>query len=137
MENSIAMIIEKTNTGYSAYAKDYPVATVGDTADELFKNMLEAVNIYFEEAKIDRIVTLEDLKITLDVPQFFEYFNIINAKALGNQIGLNKTLISQYVNGHKVPSEKQVRKITQGIRDLGKLFSHVDLIETKRERLVL
>lgn len=127
--SSIEMVIEKTNTGYSAFAKDYPVATVGDTAEELFSNMLEAMNLYFEEAKFPRKLTLDDLKITLDLPQFFEYYKIINTKALGERIGLNQTLLSQYINGHKKPSLKQVQKILQGIRDLGRELMQVDLVE--------
>lgn len=125
--SSIEMIIEKTNTGYSAFAKDYPVATVGDTAEELFNNMLEAMTLYFQEAKSPRKLTLEDLKITLDLPQFFEYYKIINTKALGQRIGLNQTLLSQYINGHKKPSLKQVHKILQGLRDLGRELMQVDL----------
>ncbi len=130
---SIEMVIEKTNTGYSAFAKDYPVATVGDTAEDLFNNMLEAMGLYFEEANSARKLTLEDLKITLDLPQFFEYYKIINTKALGERIGLNQTLLSQYINGHKKPSLKQVQKILQGIRDLGRELMQVDLQLSKFE----
>ncbi len=124
---SIEMVIEKTNTGYSAFAKDYPVATVGDTAEELFNNMVEAMDLYFQEANSAGKVALDDLKITLDLPQFFEYYKIINTKALGARIGLNQTLLSQYINGHKKPSVKQVQKILQGIRDLGRELMQVDL----------
>lgn len=127
------MVIEKTNTGYSAFAKDYPVATVGDTAEDLFNNMLEAMGLYFEEANSARKLTLEDLKITLDLPQFFEYYKVINTKALGERIGLNQTLLSQYINGHKKPSLKQVQKILQGIRDLGRELMQVDLQLSKFE----
>lgn len=130
---SIEMVIEKTNTGYSAFAKDYPVATVGDTAEDLFNNMLEAMGLYFEEANSARKLTLDDLKITLDLPQFFEYYKIINTKALGERIGLNQTLLSQYINGHKKPSLKQVQKILQGIRDLGREWMQVDLQLSKFE----
>ena len=125
----IEMIIEKTNTGYSAFAKDYPVATVGDTAEELFNNMLESMTLYFKEAKSPHKLTLQDLKLTLDLPQFFEYYKIINTKALGERIGLNQTLLSQYINGHKKPSVKQVQKILQGLRDLGRELMQVDLVE--------
>ena len=135
-KDTIEMIIEKTNTGYSAFAKDYPVGTVGDTADELFNNMLEATNLYFQEARSDRKVTMHDLKITLDLPQFFEYYKIINTKALGERIGLNNTLLSQYINGHKKPSLKQVQKILQGIRDIGRELVQVDLVEVYERKAV-
>jgi len=127
----IEMIIEKTNTGYSAFAKDYPVATVGDTAEELFDNMLEAMTLYYKEVKSPRKLTLQDLKLTLDLPEFFEYYKIINTKALGERIGLNQTLLSQYINGHKKPSVKQVQKILQGLRDLGRELLQVELQMSK------
>ncbi len=44
----IVFIVEKTNTGYSAFAKNYPAYTVGTTMKELKKNMLDAINSWFE-----------------------------------------------------------------------------------------
>lgn len=61
----VEMIVEKTTTGYSAYAENCPVYTVGTTLKELKVNMLEAINLYFEEQ--GKIVTETDLKITLDL----------------------------------------------------------------------
>ena len=43
------MIVEKTENGYSAFAKKQSVYTVGETLDELKRNILEALNLYFEE----------------------------------------------------------------------------------------
>lgn len=76
----IEMIVERTKTGYSAYAEKYPVYTVGTTLDKLKTNILEALNLYFKEQ--DKTITETDLKITLDLLQFFEFYNVINAKAL-------------------------------------------------------
>ncbi len=42
------IIIERTNTGYSAYAKDHPVATTGSSMAELKNNITGALNLYFE-----------------------------------------------------------------------------------------
>jgi predicted RNase H-like HicB family nuclease len=47
----IKVIVEKTGTGYSAFAEDFPVATTGKTIDKLKSNILEALNLYFEEEK--------------------------------------------------------------------------------------
>ncbi len=44
------MIVERTNTGYCAYASKYSVYTVGNDLPELKANMLEALNLYFEES---------------------------------------------------------------------------------------
>ena len=44
MQKKIEIIVEKTRTGYSAFAKKDAVYTTGQTLDELKKNILEAVN---------------------------------------------------------------------------------------------
>lgn len=64
----IKIIVEKTKTGYSAYAEKYPVYTVGKSLEGLKCNILEAVNLLFEES--GKAVTEDDLKITLDLSQF-------------------------------------------------------------------
>ncbi len=76
----IEMIVEKTKTGYSAYAEKYPVYTVGSSLEELKANILEALNLHFE--KQGKAITEKELKITLDLPLFFEFYKVINAKAL-------------------------------------------------------
>jgi predicted RNase H-like HicB family nuclease len=43
------VIVEKTNTGFSAFAEDLPVYTTGKNMAELNKNILEALNFYFED----------------------------------------------------------------------------------------
>ena len=65
----IEMIVERTKTGYSAYAEKHPVYTVGKTLEELKSQLIEALNFYFD--KEGKKVTEKDLKITLDLPQFF------------------------------------------------------------------
>lgn len=127
----IAFIVEKTSTGYSAYAKDFeacPVGTTADTLAELKVNVVDALNSFnivqgLKEATINEVV------IQLDIAQFFDYYSIINANALGERIGMNKTLISQYINGKKQPSNKQVMKIMEGIKSLGKELTELELIE--------
>jgi hypothetical protein len=41
----IEMILERTQTEYSAYSLKYPVFTVGKSLQELKKNMLDALNL--------------------------------------------------------------------------------------------
>lgn len=48
------VIIEKTDTGYSAYVPDLPgCITVGDTKEEIEKNIQEAVHLHIEGMKED------------------------------------------------------------------------------------
>ena len=124
----IKFIVEKTDTGFSAYAKDekYPLTTVGDTMDELKGNMLDAVNSYMEFNGLPE-VGRESIAIQIDLAQFFDYYKEINAKAIAKRVGMNETLLSQYVNGIKEPSEKQTQKILSGIKSLGKELSALEL----------
>jgi predicted RNase H-like HicB family nuclease len=122
----INLIVEKTSTGFSAYAENYPVYTVGSSMTELKSNILEAMNLYQEETEGEPVKE-SDINITLDLPQFFEYFKVINAKALSERVGMNQSLLAQYVGGQKKPSSKQVEKILLGIRELGKELSELQL----------
>ncbi len=120
----LKFIIEKTNTGYSAYCSDKPIYTSGKTIHELHLNALEASNLFLEESGKD--ITLD--KIELDFKQFFDYYKIINAKHLAKRIGMNETLLSQYVNGIKKPSKKQVHRIVEGLHEIGKELMELTLV---------
>ncbi len=122
----IEMIIEKTKTGYSAYAEKYPVYTVGSSLEELKANILEALNLHFE--KQGKPITENDLKITLDLPQFFEFYKVINAKALSERIGINQSLLAQYIKGIKKPSPTQTLRILKGVQQVGKELAAIRFI---------
>ncbi|HEX7585005.1 MAG TPA: XRE family transcriptional regulator [Prolixibacteraceae bacterium] len=122
----IAIIVEKTETGYSAYSENYPVYTVGSNLDELKNNILEALNLYFEKAE-DKVSEF-DLKITLDLPQFFEFYKVINAKALSDRIGMNQSLLAQYINGNKKPSSAQTQRILKGVQQIGRELSEIGFL---------
>lgn len=124
----IVFIVEKTNDGFSAYALDKSIAvgTSGSSMTELKGNIVDAYNSYADEMGVEE-ASIDEIQIQLDVPQFFEFYKVINASALGGLIGMDKTLISQYVNGHKKPGPKQVYKILSGIRQLGKELFELDL----------
>ncbi len=122
----IKMIVEKTDTGFSAFSKDYPIYTTGRTIPELIDNALEAANLLFEED--DTRIEQENLKFEIDFKQFFQYYKVINAKFLANKIGMNPTLLSQYVQGRKKPSDAQTEKILLGIHQIGKELSEINLI---------
>lgn len=122
----IEMIVERTQTGYSAYAQKHPVYTVGNNLEELKINMLEALNLYFKEQ--DREVAETDLKITLDLPQFFEFYNVINAKALSERIGMNQSLLAQYIKGIKKPSANQTQRILEGVKQIGRELAEISFL---------
>ncbi len=55
---------------------------------------------------------------------------MINAKFLAEKIGMNATLLSQYVSGTKKPSPKQTAKILNGIHQIGQELSAINLLQT-------
>lgn len=120
-------IVEKTNTGYSAYSENGSVATVGDTYKELKNNILEALNMFLEEEN-KPLATKKDIVIKFDLAQFFEYYNGINILALSEKMGINNSLISQYKTGKKYPSEKQAKRILEGIKSYGAELAQIDLV---------
>ena len=125
-KKKIKMVVEKTETGFSAFSEEYPVYTTGRTISELIDNAYEASNLYFKDQNIQ--VTHENLKFEIDFKQFFQYYKVLNSKFLADKIGMNPTLLSQYVQGHKKPSESQTEKILSGIQQIGKELSEINLI---------
>jgi hypothetical protein len=62
--DKIVFVVERTNTGFSAYAEDYDIYTTGNSEEELRRNILEATNLHLlviGEAQ----VTGENIKLKL------------------------------------------------------------------------
>ena len=126
IKKKIKLTVEKTDTGFSAFSNDYPIYTTGRTIPELIDNALEASNLYFEEENVK--VVHENLKFEIDFKQFFQYYKVLNSKFLAEKIGMNPTLLSQYVQGHKKPSDTQTEKILLGIHQIGQELAEINLI---------
>ena len=122
----IEIVIEKTKTGFSAYAKKYPVYTTSKKIVKLKSNMLEALNLHFEEQ--GKVVSESDLKFTLELAEFFEFYKVINAKALSERIGINQSLLAQYISGFKKPSSKQSNRILKEVQNIGKELSNIQFL---------
>jgi len=126
LRKQIKIIIEKTRTGFSAYAEDYPIYTTGKTIIDLQKNVLEATNLYFADSNYK--VEKSNISLIIDLKQFFQYYKVLNAKHLAEKIGMNPTLLSQYVKGRKKPSAQQSERIIEGIQQIGQELSELRLI---------
>lgn len=123
----IVFIVEKTATGYSAYAEDYNVFTTGDNMKQLKKNMLDAINTWLEH-KAKPLANASQIEVKLDIPQLFKFFPEISAKGLSKRANMNDKLISQYATGKKTPSEKQSKRLLSAIRDLATDLNQLELI---------
>jgi len=119
-------IIEKTSTGYSAYCENESIFTTGNSIPEINVNILEATNFHLEED--DEMITMDNIKVELDLEQLFEYFNVLNAKHLAQRIGMNETLLNHYVKGRKKPSKNQLKKIMEGLQQVGRELQDVTLV---------
>jgi hypothetical protein len=126
LKKKIEVVVEKTNTGYSAYAEQMSVFTTAENISELYVNLIEALNFAYEE--IGYVVSADNIKLNLDLKQFFQYYKVLNASFLAQGIGMNPTLLSQYVRGKKHPSAKQTDKIIKGIQTIGKELSEISLV---------
>ncbi|MCF8277462.1 MAG: type II toxin-antitoxin system HicB family antitoxin [Flavobacteriales bacterium] len=124
-KKKIAFTVEKTDTGFSAYSNDFPIYTSGKNITELMSNALEATQLHFEEETLE--VKQDNLRFEFDLQQFFQYYKVLNAKFLAEKIGMNASLLSQYVQGHKKPSPKQTEKILNGIHQIGQELSGINL----------
>ena len=123
----LRIIVEKTDTGFSAYVDKVPgCITVGESLSEIKKNMKEALELHLEglieeKEEIPKALTGRyKIEIQLDVRQLFNYFKELNASAIAKRISMNDSLLRQYIIGNKSPSEKQSMRILIGVRDFGK-----------------
>jgi hypothetical protein len=124
----ITLSITKEDIGYSAHAlvNDISINTQGENFDELKTNIIEAVNLSFEDKGL--VYSIDEIKFTYQLESFFDFYKVINAKALSERIGMNQSLLAQYIKGIKKPSSLQTKRIMQGVHQIGKELSEVKFI---------
>ncbi len=125
---NIKVTILKEDKGYSAHAsvKNNFIASEADSFECLITNFIQAVNFTFEKKGIS--YTKEELKFTYDLTSFFENYKVINAKALSERIGMNQSLLAQYINGIKQPSSSQIKRILLGVQQVGRELAEINFI---------
>jgi hypothetical protein len=122
----IKVIVEKTNTGFSAYCESLSVFTEAPSVNQLYDALIEALNFHYEEDGIT--ITKEVLNLNFDFRTFFQNYKAINARFLAERIGMNQSLLAQYTSGVKTPSEKQLKKIVEGIHSIGEELNDLTLL---------
>lgn len=109
----VNFIVEVTDTGFSAYAENfekYPVGTTGSTIKELTDNIADALESLLDYQN-NKTAGMPEITWEYDLEQFFAYHKMINSSVLGDRIGMSKSLLSQYANGKKKASPKQIQRI--------------------------
>lgn len=126
----LVMTIMKEDIGYSAYTFVkpflYSISTQGDTFEELQEMIMDAVNLTFEEDGFT--YTIDEIQFKVDMASFFQFYKVINAKALSARIGMNQSLLAQYIKGNKKPSPKQTRRIMEGVQALGRELADIEFL---------
>ena len=119
----VTVILEKSETGYSAYLPELPgIATTGDQFVDIRKNMEEALELYIDavrEYKEELPEILKDdyqLVYKFDVQTFFEWMSkVMSQKGLCEMSDMNESLLSQYANGIKIPGPKQLKRLESAL----------------------
>ncbi|MCF8465587.1 MAG: XRE family transcriptional regulator [Flavobacteriales bacterium] len=121
----IKIAVTKEDTGYSAttLVNGSFIATEAESFEELKANILEAVNFTFEEKGF--VYGIDEIQFEYDLESFFAFYKVINAKALSERIGMNQSLLAQYISGIKKPSVLQTKRILQGVQQIGRELSEV------------
>ena len=121
----IKLKIIKEDLGYSAVGqwKDRGLVTCGDSWEELQEMIVEMVDLSFED--LGYTYTIDEIKLEYDLESFFDFYKVINAKALSERIGMNQSLLAQYIKGIKKPSTTQTKRILNGVQQIGRELSEV------------
>lgn len=124
----IKLEIIKENEGYTAVGqwKNRSLITCGDNWNELQKMIVEMVNLVFED--LGYTYTIEEIELKFDLESFFNFYKVINAKALSERIGMNQSLLAQYIKGIKKPSPVQARRILSGVQQIGRELAEVKFL---------
>ena len=124
----ITMQITKEDIGYSAnaFVNNISINTQADNFDELKFNIIEAVDLSFEDLGCE--YSFDEIKLTLDLESFFDFYKVINAKALSKRIGMNQSLLAQYISGSKKPSIKQTERILKGVQQIGRELADISFL---------
>lgn len=102
----------------------YGLIGYGPTVNDAVKDLLLS-----RQEAIEDGVDIPELEMTFkyDLWAFFDKYPM-NASLVAKQIGINPSLMRQYISGNKKPSAKRVEEIQEGIRQIGKQLAEISLV---------
>lgn len=127
----VDVIIEYADNNLSAYVKDAPIMTVGNTIEEIENNIREAVEFYLEdnENPCEVLCGEFELDFKVDAATFINFYSSVFTKsALSRITGINERQLWHYAAGVHKPRRKQLEKIQMGIRSLTKELAAISLL---------
>lgn len=114
-----------TKTGFSAFEKDWPLFTTSHSAPQLLNQCYEAAALYFDEPEMN--IQKVKHRFVWHWRSLFAHYKIFNAQMFAQRIGMNASLLTQYIKATKSPSPQQEKKIINGIRRIGKELSLIEI----------
>jgi hypothetical protein len=108
--------------GRLQYGEDL-LTTSGSNFEELRRNFCEQLEGFYQ-------VDASKLKFEFgyDIGAFFERYSELNVSAIAEKAGINASLMRQYKNRMKFPSQAQVQKIEDAIHLIGQALANVSLV---------
>lgn len=130
MKQKPEIIIEilKESQGYSctSHFEDRFIGVESESMESLLEEMTDAVNFALEDLGLK--YSKEDFVIKYDLESFFTFYRVINVKALAEKIGMNQSLLAQYIKGKKTPSARQTKRILLGVHQIGRELSEANFL---------
>jgi DNA-binding transcriptional regulator YdaS (Cro superfamily) len=71
------------------------------------------------------VYMINDLRFEYNFESFFDFYKVINVKALSELIGMNQSLLAQYIKGIKKLSPAQTKRILEAVQQIGRELSDV------------
>lgn len=131
----IKVILEKTNTGYSAYAPEVDgIYTAGEDLSEIKKNLDEVIEIQAdylqEQGHNEQAIALRKAEVSLflDVKQFFEHYYMLNKTAFAKYIGMNQSHLRKISKGIMPLSDAKATQIQNGLQKLASELQTVHFV---------
>ena len=127
----VIVVVEHSEKNLSAYIEGAPIRTVGNSLDDIEKNVNEAIELYLEdnENPCEVLSGEYELEFKIDAATFINYYsNIFTKAALSRITGINERQLWHYAAGVHKPRRTQMEKIQRGIRRLSKELSSITLL---------
>ena len=100
----------------------------GSSAKAAIEDMLKGWDDTTEDLREEgkEIPTLE-IEYRFDVGSLFSYYDFVNIAGVAREIGLNPSVIRQYVIGTRKPSAERKKQIVTGFKSLANKMQHAVL----------
>ena len=127
--------ISFTGNNFSAHVPALPgCVSVGDTTEEIKKNINEAIEFHLLGMKEDgdiipgSFIGKYELSFKFDTQSLLNYYKGIFTNAAFERItGINQKQIQHYATGHRVPRAAQVKRIEKALHSLGSELMALEL----------